>query len=67
MVAVPDDQPYLYDSNNMQKMLIGKSKDLPDLPRNNQGRALIGDMRNDENAIISQLQLAFLLAHNTLG
>ena len=62
----PDDQPYLYDSNNMQKMLIGGSEDLPDLPRNNQGRALIGDMRNDENAIVSQLQLAFLLAHNTL-
>ncbi len=37
-----------------------------DLPRNSQGRALIGDMRNDENGMVSQLQLAFLLAHNTL-
>ncbi len=37
-----------------------------DLPRNSQGRALIGDMRNDENAMVSQLQLAFLLAHNAL-
>jgi hypothetical protein len=39
---------------------------LRDLPRNAQGRALIGDMRNDENTMVSQIQLAFLLAHNTL-
>lgn len=36
----------------------------PDLPRNDQGRALIGDMRNDENLIVSQFQLAMLLLHN---
>ncbi|WP_179271269.1 peroxidase family protein [Rubricoccus marinus] len=35
-----------------------------DLPRNEQGRALIGDPRNDENLIVSQLQLAFLKFHN---
>ena len=66
--AGPDDQPYLYDQNDKAKMAIGKVKgnpDLPDLPRF-QKRALIGDMRNDENSIVSQLQLAFLLAHNTL-
>ena len=64
----PDDQPYLYDScaNRRGKMLIGENDDLMDLPRNPQGRALIGDMRNDENAIVSQLHLAFLLAHNKL-
>ena len=39
--------------------------DLPDLPRYNE-QALIGDKRNDENVIVSQLQLAFLLAHNAL-
>jgi hypothetical protein len=77
----PADQPYLYDQEDVnpntgkaEKMLIGqiaKSK-FPDLPRNvpvkkpEGARALIGDMRNDENAMISQLQLAFLLAHNTL-
>ena len=27
----------------------------PDLPRNSQGRALVGDPRNDENLIVSQL------------
>lgn len=64
----PDDSPYLYDVNDPAKFLIGAVAGfgLRDLPRNGQGRALIGDMRNDENAIVSQLHLAFLLAHNTL-
>lgn len=35
-----------------------------DLPRTSQQRAIIGDPRNDENVIISQLQLAFLKFHN---
>jgi len=33
-----------------------------DLPRTSQERAIIADSRNDENVIISQLHLAFLLA-----
>ncbi|MEP3244199.1 MAG: peroxidase family protein [Sneathiella sp.] len=37
-----------------------------DLQRSRDGRALIGDKRNDENAIVSQLHLAFILAHNEL-
>ncbi len=66
------DQPYLYehDANGKAtgKMLIGQVEGtgLRDLPRNSEGRAIIGDMRNDENSMVSQLQLAFLLAHNTL-
>ena len=61
------DQPYLYDGAT-GKMLIGEisGTKLRDLPRNVQGRALIGDMRNDENSMVSQIQLSFLLAHNTL-
>ena len=35
-----------------------------DVPRNSQGVALIGDPRNDENLVVSQLQLAFLRFHN---
>lgn len=64
----PDQSPYLYDKSDPDKMLIGRIDDtnLRDLPRNVQGTALIGDMRNDENSMVSQLQLAFLLAHNTL-
>ena len=67
----PADQPYLYDNTDKDKFLIGKVRGtkLRDLPRTSgagQARALIGDMRNDENAIVCQMQLAFLLAHNEL-
>ena len=64
-----DDQPYLYDTtDNRNKLLIGQvvASGFRDLPRNSQGRALIGDPRNDDNVIVSQLHLAFLLAHNAL-
>lgn len=62
------EQPYLYDQTDKGKLLTGTvaGTNLADLPRNGQGRALIGDMRNDENAIVSQLHLAFVKAHNTL-
>ena len=64
----PADQPYLYSKDDKAKLLIGsiENSGLRDVPRNSDGTALIGDMRNDENAIVSQLQLAFLLAHNAL-
>ena len=65
----PGDQPYLYD--NGPKFLLGDKLDngAPDLPRNNAippnpKRALIGDPRNDENSIVSQLQALFLRFHN---
>src|SRR5215469_17742610 len=62
----PDDQPYLY--NNGPKFLLGEALDngAPDLPRNNAtpARALIGDPRNDENSIVSQLQALMLRFHN---
>ncbi len=66
--AGPDDQPYLYNKEDKALMavdLIGDNAHHPDLPRYC-GTALIGDMRNDENSMVSQLQLAFLLAHNAL-
>lgn len=62
------DQPYLYNPNDKAKMAIdfvNGDPSPPDLPRF-RGHALIGDMRNDENCMVSQLQLGFLLAHNTL-
>ena len=37
-----------------------------DLCRNPHGTAIIGDPRNDENRVISQLQLAFLRFHNAV-
>lgn len=69
----PADDPFQYDKDDV-KLLVGKVKntengndtDEDDLPRNSQGRALIGDPRNDENIIVSQLQLAFIKLHNKL-
>lgn len=62
----PSDNPYIYQPPpNDTKLLVGKNKaGEDDLPRNSVGRALTGDPRNDENAIVSQLQLAFLKFHN---
>ncbi len=69
----PDDDPFMYEwsspSNRGVKLLVGRNPnngqfDIADLPRNQQGRALIGDPRNDENIIVSQLQLLFIRFHN---
>lgn len=69
----PADEPFQFDESSAGvKFLIGKGRDTnsgavtsdDDLPRNEQGRALIGDPRNDENVIVSQLHLAFLKLHN---
>lgn len=69
----PDDEPFQYDeTSGGTKFLIGKGRHTEDgqptadddLPRNEQSRALIGDPRNDENVIVSQLHLAFLKLHN---
>jgi hypothetical protein len=65
----PDDQPYMYDGNMsflLGEKLDGGDSDAADLPRNNAmvRRALIGDPRNDENTIVSQLQGLFHRFHN---
>lgn len=39
----------------------------PDVPRNRQGRTIIGDPRNDENLIVSQLHATFLRFHNRMA
>src|SRR6202043_3516399 len=68
----PADQPYLY--NDGDSFLLGDAlhggsdPQARDLPRNSAAvrRALIGDPRNDENALVSQLQGLFLRFHNRL-
>src|SRR5882672_3124076 len=65
----PDDQPYMYDGRNgflLGDKLTGGDPKATDLPRNaaHPHRALIGDPRNDENTIVSQLQGLFLRFHN---
>jgi hypothetical protein len=62
----PADNPFFYAVDGSH-LLIGKVHgDEDDLPRNSQGRALIGDPRNDENLIVSQIHLAFLKFHNAV-
>lgn len=59
--------PHLYDNSpgNAGKFLIDEG--FPkDVPRNSQNKALIGDPRNDENLIVSQLHFAFLKFHNAV-
>ena len=72
----PDDQPYLYQPDGRRLQLGNTVADPndpalapfagPDLQRNVNGRALIGDPRNDENLILSQLQTVFLHFHNRM-
>jgi hypothetical protein len=74
----PDDQPYMYAPDGRKFLLGDRSltgalagegpiKPLTlDLPRF-RGRAIIGDKRNDENAIVSQLHGLFLRFHNFLA
>ncbi|MEH2054686.1 MAG: peroxidase family protein [Nostoc sp.] len=71
----PDAQPFLYaedgasllfkDSNQSQSQTTYEQA-IQDLLRSPNGRAIIGDKRNDENSIISQIQLAFVRYHNAV-
>lgn len=63
----PAVNPWLYDATDPDKLLLGLNTPefaVRDLNRNHQGRALIGDPRNDVHVIVSQLHLAFVLFHN---
>ncbi|WP_172295016.1 peroxidase family protein [Pseudoruegeria sp. HB172150] len=62
----PDASPHLYSEKHKGFMLYGRKDYEYDLPRNDHGRALIGDPRNDENIIVSQIQGAFIALHNIL-
>jgi len=66
--AGPTGDPHLYDLNDLDKFLLGVNDigKLDDLPRNRQGRALVGDPRNDVHLLVSQLHLAFLKFHNRI-
>lgn len=71
----PDAQPYLYDEDGKLLFRDGPLPNPPtnskadadqDLLRNPKGRAIIGDKRNDENSIVSQIQLSFVKYHNAI-
>jgi Animal haem peroxidase len=60
----PIGSPYLYDASDPTKLLLAAGG--RDLPRNQQGIALVGDPRNDVHAFMTNLQTAFIRAHNRL-
>ena len=74
----PDDQPYLYRQDGIRLRLGApltgnvndpKARGVPRMvPEGNEpARAIIGDPRNDENVIVSQLQASMLRFHNRMA
>jgi Animal haem peroxidase len=60
----PVGSPYLFQRADPAKLLLGEGGN--DVPRNEEGLALIGDPRNDVHLFVNQLHVAFLRAHNLL-
>ncbi|MEY9894297.1 hypothetical protein ABIA31_007983 [Catenulispora sp. MAP5-51] len=60
----PIGSPYLFDVADPAKFLLGP--DGTDLPRNQQGVAIIGDPRNDSHLFVMTLHLSLLRAHNRI-
>jgi hypothetical protein len=58
----PGGSPYLYQRSDPPKLLEANG----DLPRNQEGIALIGDPRNDVHVFMRQMQVAFIHALNLL-
>jgi Animal haem peroxidase len=62
--AGPVGSPYLYDGDDPAKLLLAPSG--LDVPRNQQGIALVGDPRNDLHLFMNQMQVGFIRLHNRL-
>ncbi len=62
----PEASPHLYSKEHEGYLLFGTCENPLDLARTCKGVALIGDPRNDENIIVSQLQGIFICLHNLL-
>ena len=58
----PVGSPYMYTRDDPAKLLLEDG----DLPRNQEGLALIGDPRNDVHLFVTEMQIAFVKAHNRL-
>jgi hypothetical protein len=68
----PVDQPYLYQDDGL-RLLVGRSLNRAgvacnahDHPRL-RGRAILGDKRNDENVLVSQMHGVFVAFHNKVA
>jgi hypothetical protein len=59
----PVGHPFLFQRNDPAKLLTGANG--YDVQRNAEGVAIIGDPRNDSHALMSQMHLAFVHAHNS--
>jgi hypothetical protein len=63
----PVNDPALYDPADRDKLLLAPNVNgVVDVPRDGNGRAIIGDPRNDENLIIVQFHKAVIQFHNKL-
>ena len=62
--AGPVGAPYLYRADDPAKLLLSLGG--CDLPRNQEGIALVGDPRNDVQLFTSQMAVAFIRMHNRL-
>jgi heme peroxidase len=58
----PVGSPYLFSRGDPAKLLENSG----DVPRNQEGIALVSDPRNDTHVFMSQMQVAFIRAHNRL-
>ncbi len=56
--------PYLYCQDDPAKLLLAPNG--VDVPRNQEGIALLGDPRNDVHLFVNQLHVAFIAMHNRL-
>jgi hypothetical protein len=64
----PVGSPFLYSRTDPSKLLLGLNDRglAEDVPRNQEGVALVGDPRQDVHTLISQMQVAMIKAHNRL-
>jgi len=68
----PRDSSFLFDWREPRlrglTFRIGSGQNtFNDLPRNTDGIALLGDPRNDDNLLVAQVHLAFVLFHNAVA
>lgn len=64
----PVGNPFLFSRKDPAKLLLGLNDEgrPEDVPRNQEGVALVGDPRQDVHLLISQMQVGMIKAHNRL-
>ncbi len=62
----PTEMPELYLDNDPIRFRVESGGRFEDLPRDATGGAIVGDNRNDENMMVSGIQVSFLKYHNAV-